>query len=271
MRVQAVIPSPVGYSCATTFMSTPSISVVIPAFNEEAYLPRLLDTVERARSRYRGGRDAVEVIVADNGSTDDTAAIAKQRSCIVVPVEKRVIGAARNGGARAATGEILAFVDADTQIHEETFNEIDELLAGGRVVGGATGIRFERSSPGIKLTFAMLVAVGSLMRVAIGERPTANVDTGVTFCRRRDFEQIGGYSEERLFAEDAQFLIDLRKLARGRRQRLARGMQSKAIFSARKFDQYGDWHYFALSLRMITSAAGGRGLTAWARRYWYER
>jgi glycosyltransferase involved in cell wall biosynthesis len=252
-------------------MSTPSVSVVIPAFNEEAYLPRLLDTVDGARSRYRGGKDAVEVIVADNASTDGTSAIAKERGCIVVPVQKRVIGAARNGGARAATGEILAFVDADTRIHPDTFNEIEDVLSGGRVVGGATGIRFERSSPGIKATFAMLVAVGSLLRIAIGERPTTNVDTGVTFCRRRDFEEIGGYSEERLFAEDVQFLFDLRRLARRRGQRLAIGMQSKAVFSARKFDQYGDWHYFGLSARAIASAATGRGVSAWARRYWYER
>jgi hypothetical protein len=97
------------------------------------------------------------------------------------------------------------------------------------------------------------------------------VDTGVTFCRRRDFEEIGGYSEERLFAEDAQFLVDLRRLGRRRRQHFARGMKARAIFSARKFDQHGDWHYFPLSLRMIASVLTRGGVTAWARRYWYER
>ena len=252
-------------------MSAPSISVVIPAYNEEICLPRLLSTIDVARSRYTGGRDAIEVIVADNGSTDRTREIAASSGCNVVHVEKRVIGAVRNGGARAATGEILAFVDADTQVHPDTFHEIARVLAGGRTIGGATGIRFERTSLGIRFTFAMLVAAGSLIRLAIGERPTANVDTGVTFCWRRDFEEIGGYSEERLFAEDAQFLIDLRRLGRPRRQRLATGMQSRAVFSTRKFDQFGDWHYFPLSLRMITSALRNRNLTAWARRYWYER
>src|SRR5688500_213700 len=95
----------------------PRFSVVIPAFNEQSYLPRLLDTIDRARERYVGGPEAIEVIVADNGSTDATRQIASERGCVVVSVEKRVIGAARNGGARAARGEILAFVDADTQIH----------------------------------------------------------------------------------------------------------------------------------------------------------
>lgn len=252
-------------------MSAPTVSVVIPAFNEEACLARLLDTVERARSVYRGGRDAVQVIVADNHSTDGTAAIARNAGCTVVCVEKRVIGAVRNAGARAATGEVLAFVDADTQIHPDTFNEISDVLARGTVIGGATGIRFERSSPGIRFTFFMLVAVGSLLRVAIGEPPTMNVDTGVTFCRRQDFETIGGYTEERLFAEDAQFLVDLRRVARPRGQRLARGMRSKAIFSTRKFDRYGDWHYFPLSAKMIVSMLSRAGFTDWARRYWYER
>ena len=248
-----------------------TISVVIPAFNEQAYLPRLLDTIEVARDRYRHGRDAVEVIVADNVSTDATAQIAKDRGCIVVTVEKRVIGAVRNAGASRATGEILAFVDADTQIHPDTFSEIAEVLDDPAVVVGATGIRFERWSPGIRLTFTMLVVAGSLVRLAIGERPTANVDTGVTFCRRRDFEEIGGYSEDRLFAEDAQLLLDLKKLGRSRRQHFARAMKSRAIFSARKFDQHGDWHYFPLSLRMIASTLTRGGVTAWARRYWYER
>lgn len=51
-------------------MPAPRISLVIPAFNEEHYLPRLLDTIDAARARYREGAEAIEVIVADNGSTD---------------------------------------------------------------------------------------------------------------------------------------------------------------------------------------------------------
>ena len=52
-------------------------SLIIPAFNEEAYLPRLLDTVDVARARYEGGPGAIEVVVADNASTDATAAVAR--------------------------------------------------------------------------------------------------------------------------------------------------------------------------------------------------
>ena len=58
------------------------LSLVIPAYNEEALLPRLLDTVDAARARYTFGADAIEVIVADQGSTDRTAAIATSRGCL---------------------------------------------------------------------------------------------------------------------------------------------------------------------------------------------
>jgi hypothetical protein len=246
-----------------------AISLVIPAHNEAAYLPRLLDSVAAAQARYRGGGGAgsIEVIVADNASTDRTASVAAARGCRVVPVAKRTIGAARNGGARAARGEILAFVDADSQIAAETFNEIDRVMMDAAVIGGTSGARFERLSPGIVATHAMLAIVGAVLG---GWRSLRDwhVDTGVVFCRRRDFEAIGGYREDRLFAEDVAFLLALRDLARTRGQRLVRGTRAKALFSTRKFDKYGDWHYFTMPVRLAWSALRGRDDVA--RRYWYE-
>ena len=64
----------------------PRLSLVIPAYNESAFLPRLLDSVMVARSRYTRGPDAIEIIVADNHSTDDTAAIAERYGCRVARV-----------------------------------------------------------------------------------------------------------------------------------------------------------------------------------------
>ena len=83
---------------------SPRFSVVIPAYNEELYLPRLLDSLDAAIAAYPDGRALVEVIVADNASTDATGAVARERGCAVVPVEKRCIAAARNGGARGSPG-----------------------------------------------------------------------------------------------------------------------------------------------------------------------
>ena len=117
----------------------PRFSLIIPAYNEEAYLARLLDSVERAPVRYAGGRESVEVIVADDGSTDATAGIARERGCRTIAAEARCIAQARNAGARAARRAVLAFVDADSQVHPETFSVIDRLLDSGRVIGGTTG------------------------------------------------------------------------------------------------------------------------------------
>ena len=85
-------------------MAAPRISLVVPAYNEAVLLPALLETVARARARHSRGADAIEIVVADNASTDDTARIARDAGCRVVHVEKRSIAAARNGGARAARG-----------------------------------------------------------------------------------------------------------------------------------------------------------------------
>src|SRR3989442_12568617 len=97
-------------------------SVIIPAYNEEQYLPRLLESIEIARANYSGGPDQVEVIVADNDSTDATAEVAALYGARVVTVAKRRIAAARNGGARIAQGEILCFIVADSTLHPPTFD-----------------------------------------------------------------------------------------------------------------------------------------------------
>jgi len=237
-------------------------SVVIPAYNEERYLPRLLDSIDEARAVYRGGPEAIEVVVADNASTDRTAEVAAARGCRVARVEKRRIAAARNGGAQAASGEVLGFVDADTvRIDPRTFDIIDELLATGRYVGGATGLRPERWSAGIAGAFAILVPFAWLTRM----------DSGLVFCRREDWLAVGGYDESRPIAEDIAFLWALRTLGRARGQRLVRARSVKATGSTRKFDQFGEWHYMTLmprvTLHWLLDSARGRELVD---RYWYR-
>ena len=157
----------------------PRISLIVPAFNEEDYLPDLLDTVDLARARYSGGPDEIEVVVADNASSDRTAELARARGCRVVRVEKRAIAAARNGGAGAATGEIVAFVDADSRVHPETFNVIDRTMAGGNVIAAGTGAWLSRISPGIAITVGLGMLVCAL----------ANLEIGVIFCRRSDWQR----------------------------------------------------------------------------------
>jgi glycosyltransferase involved in cell wall biosynthesis len=236
-------------------------SVVIPAYNEEKYLPRLLASIDVARAKYSGGADQIEVIVADNDSTDATAQVATSHGARVVHVAMRRIAAARNGGARVARGEILCFIDADSAIDQQTFNAIDRVMNTGKYVWGVTGARMERTSFALFLTYC----VGMMMVLISG------LDMGLSFCRREDFECVGGYDESRLYAEDVLFPLALRRLGRERGQRLVRLPHVKALASTRKFDQFGDWHYFGMLAHAFKS------LITWnwhdeelAERYWYN-
>ena len=239
-------------------VETPHISVIIPAYNEAELLPRLLDSVDTARAAYGG---TVEVIVADNSSTDATAEIARQRGCRVVQVEKRSIAAARNGGAAVARGEIVAFTDADGRIHPRTFLALDAAVASGRIVAGATGGRFERWSPGLAATFVLFAPLALM----------TGFDVGVVYTRRADFEAIGGYDESLLYAEDVAFLLALRRHGKSTGRRLARPWGARTIVSTRKFDRWGDWHFFtrmpAVGWRLLRDRSSAADF---AREYWYR-
>ena len=236
-------------------------SVIIPAYNEERFLPRLLESIETARSKYSGGHEEIEVIVANNNSTDATAEVAAAHGARVVHVPKRRIAAARNGGARASRGEILCFIDADSAIHSQTFNAIDEAMKTGRYIWGVTGGILERKS------FALLVTYCIAMPIVL----LTGLDTGLSFCRREDFQSVGGYDESRLYAEDVILPLALRRLGRTKGQRTTRLPQVKALACTRKFDQFGDWHYFGM-LRVALKSLITRN---WhdeklADRYWYK-
>ncbi len=238
----------------------PAISLIIPCYNEAAYLPRLLASVDLARLRFAAGPDAVEVIVSDNASTDDTVAIARAYGCRVASSTVRRIGAVRNAGAAAASGAILAFIDADSQVHPDTFNVLAGLMARPDVVAGSTGATMERWSAGLVLTYAIMIPLVWV----------TNIDIGVVFCRRVDFEAIGGYDASMKFAEDVKFLYTLRRLGRPRGQRLARARRVKVIASTRKFDTYGDWHYITLMVKGPWYLINRRMRDAFADQYWYK-
>jgi glycosyltransferase involved in cell wall biosynthesis len=237
------------------------ISLVVPARNEAQLLPRLLASVAVARSRYRPGEVAIEIIVADNGSSDETCAIARAAGCIVVDVQPRIIAAVRNGGAAVARGDLLAFVDADMQVHPDTFDAVDAALSDPLIAGGASGIRPERWSLGIGAVYALTDIVGR----------ATGIEAGLAYLRREDFEVLHGYDERRAALEDVDLLWRLRRLGRARGQRLARLRATPAIFSTRKFDLRGDWHWLALGARMMASRGWRtRRRTAVVERYWYD-
>ncbi len=86
------------------------VSVVIPAFDEEKYIRGCL----QALSHQEHPGFEVEVIVVDDGSTDGTADIAREYGARVLAQSRRGVSAARQAGFKAARGEIIASMDADT-------------------------------------------------------------------------------------------------------------------------------------------------------------
>lgn len=91
------------------------ISIIVPTLNEENYLPLLLDSIKKQDFK------DYEIIVADAGSEDKTKEIAKKYGCRVIPGGLPAKG--RNEGARAAKGNILFFIDADSILPDGFFKK----------------------------------------------------------------------------------------------------------------------------------------------------
>jgi glycosyltransferase involved in cell wall biosynthesis len=100
-------------------VSNPLISCIVPVYNGARYLPEALDSI--AAQTYR----PVEIIVVDDGSTDDSARIAQQYGAQIRLHSQANAGpaTARNHGTRLATGEFLAFLDADDLWHPTKLEE----------------------------------------------------------------------------------------------------------------------------------------------------
>ncbi|MBI3577298.1 glycosyltransferase [Candidatus Gottesmanbacteria bacterium] len=113
----------------------PTISVVIPAYNEEKYLPKTLESVAKL------DRKADEVVVIDGGSTDATAKVARSLGAIVITTQHQGIGYARQKGVEAGRSDIMAFTDADTIVPGNWLTKIEAILVRSGVVGVFGGFR----------------------------------------------------------------------------------------------------------------------------------
>jgi glycosyltransferase involved in cell wall biosynthesis len=118
-------------------VKVPAVTFVIPARNEGECIGRCIDAIKTIET---AGRD-VEIVVVDNGSTDDTADIARTRGASVVSQMGGTIGALRNYGARVSRGSFLAFLDADCIVPpdwlEQSFLRLDvdrRVIVGFRMV-----------------------------------------------------------------------------------------------------------------------------------------
>lgn len=119
------------------------ISIIIPAHNEENYLPA---TFEKIRGAAENLDCDAEIIIADNDSTDKTKRIAENFGAQVIFEKDRNIGRARNAGAKAASGDILIFIDADTLVPESLFRTIGDAMLDEKCFGGAVAVDYEQSA-----------------------------------------------------------------------------------------------------------------------------
>jgi len=178
------------------------LSFIVPAYNEEALIARTLRSISEAGSALGA---PFEVVVVDDASTDRTAAIAREHDARVVAVANRQIAATRNAGARAATGDMFIFVDADTVVTPEVVKAaIDAMRAGA--IGGGCGVRFDGRVPLYgRLLVAVLMPLYRIFRLASGS---------FLFCVRPAFEATGGFDESLFAAEEGAMSVALHKQGR---------------------------------------------------------
>ena len=208
--------------------SFPVISFIVPAHNEEIFLPRTLQAIHTSA---RSLGLSYEIIVVNDASTDHTSDVACHNAARVLDVHHRKIAATRNSGARAARGERFVFVDADTTINPRVLSLAIRHLDKGAAGGGAL-CRFDRPVP----LYAHLL----LWWFALFMRPLGIAGGAFMFCTRHAFDAVGGFDENLYAAEDAAMSWALKRHGRfvvlwptvrtsGRRVREKNGFQILSI------------------------------------------
>jgi glycosyltransferase involved in cell wall biosynthesis len=203
-------------------------SIIIPAFNEEKYLPRTLRTINASLLDLPGKG---EVIVVDNNSTDRTAEIAHAEGARVIFEPVNQISRARNAGAHAAIGRYLIFLDADTLASRALIESAIRALRSGRVCGGGAVLAMDQSL-GVfgELGVGLWNWISTTFKLAAGS---------FVFCLKEGFEAVGGFSEKVFAAEEIIFSRVLKKWGRRRGLRFRVLEADPVITSARKIAWHG--------------------------------
>ncbi len=178
----------------------PFVSVVVPVRDNAKGLALCLDAL--LRNDYAGGFD---LTVADNGSTDGSADVALARGARLESCPGLRVSAVRNVGARATTGEVLAFVDADQRVGAGwVARAVETLMAHPASLVGAPPFPPENPT--------------WVQRIYDGLRPRADTveevqwhAAGGTVLRRETFDALGGFDEELETCEDVDLCRRVRE------------------------------------------------------------
>jgi hypothetical protein len=206
-------------------------SVIIPAHNEEAFIGNCLQSIKYAADKVP---EEVEIIVALNRCTDRTADIAASQHAVIVNEDSKNLAKIRNAAARAATGDMIVTIDADSRMSSNMFAEITRYLTTGKFIGGGVMIRPERWSVGIFMSLLTVLPFLLIHRVS----------GGLFWCHRRDFKAVGGFNEALVSAEDLDFAKRLKAYGKKEDKRFKTITRAHIISSCRKFDTFGDWYLF---------------------------
>jgi glycosyltransferase involved in cell wall biosynthesis len=163
----------------------PSVSVVVCAYNEERHLEDCLDSLERC------AYPDLEVIVCDDGSTDRTLEIARRYPFRVLELPHSGLSAARNAGTHAATGEVVAFLDADAACHPEwpyhlalSLEEENVMATGGPNLPDPAAGLVER---------AVAASPGGPVEVLVSDDRAEHVPGCNMAYRKEALEAVGGF------------------------------------------------------------------------------
>ncbi len=234
------------------------LSVIVPAFNEEAYIGATLESIEEAAARLRASAGAeVEIIVVDNNSSDGTAAAARGMGAKVIGEPVQGIARARNAGARQATGEVLVFVDADVLVPHTLLDAIHTAMEDGTCIGGAVAVEYHPRRSSVRLYLHAWRLLGRLTGMAQG---------ATQFLRRRTFDELGGYDESLWMGEDVDFIWTLRRLARRTDARVRLLSEPRVRPSCRRFDEWPLWRILVWTNPLVIASLR-RWKGAW--RGWY--
>jgi glycosyltransferase involved in cell wall biosynthesis len=232
------------------------VSVVVPAFNEEALLAGSLAAIREAM---RAFKDA-ELIVCDNNSTDRTSEIARSAGANVVFEAVNQIARARNTGAAAASGDWLLFVDADSYPTLYLFEDVLEQINGGRCIAGGATVALESTDRTIRFWVAAWNFLSRRARWAAGS---------FVFCEAAAFRRLGGFNQDLYAGEEIDLFRRLKRLAREQRREIVILHRHPLRTSDRKAHLYTKREHFAFMLK--TLLLGGRNLRSRESCYaWYD-
>ncbi|NJK39518.1 MAG: glycosyltransferase family 2 protein [Oscillatoriales cyanobacterium RM2_1_1] len=165
-------------------MAHPKISVIIPVLNEAATITTLVSQVIQAQ--------AVEVIIVDGGSVDQTVEVA-QSLCFEFPDRVQLLSsrcgraAQMNGGAEMATGDILLFLHADTQLPEHFEDWIRQVLQPAHMIAGAFELKIAGSQRALRWIEQGVKWRSHYLQMPYGDQ--------AIFLRAETFRQVGGFPE----------------------------------------------------------------------------